>query len=61
MPTTTTLRIVLLDSDTETWCDWCALPCATTITYVVELGERVPSTVRRLTFCEGCDDQAPLR
>ncbi len=61
MPTTTTLRIVLLDTDPDVWCDWCGLPCATTITYVVELGEHLPSAVHRLAYCEGCEDEAPRR
>lgn len=61
MPTTTMLRIVLLDSDTCVWCDWCALPCATTVTYVVEFDERVPSAVHRLAYCEGCEDEVELR
>ena len=61
MPTTTFLRIVLLDSDSDLWCDWCGLPCATTITYVVERADEIPSAVHRLAYCEGCEDEAPLR
>jgi hypothetical protein len=60
MPTTT-LRIVLLDSDTDVWCDWCGLPCATTITYVVEFGDNAPNAVHRLAYCEGCEEEAPRR
>jgi hypothetical protein len=57
MPATTAARIVLLDRETDVWCDWCGLPCATTITYVVEVDGRAPSGVHRLVFCEACDAQ----
>ncbi len=61
MPTTATLLIVLLDSDTNLWCEWCGLSCATTITYVVERGNDTPPGVHRLAYCEGCEDEASLR
>jgi len=61
MPTTTLLRIVLLDSKSDVWCDFCGLPCATTITYVVERGDEIPRALHRLAYCEGCEDEASLR
>jgi hypothetical protein len=62
MPTTiTTLRIVLLKTDTDVWCDLCGLPCATEITYVIEVADRVPAAVRRLAYCDGCEEQADWR
>jgi hypothetical protein len=61
MPTATTLRIVLLDTDGDVWCDWCALPCATVITYVVECDGATPVAVHRLAYCEGCEEEASRR
>lgn len=61
MPTTALLRIVVLDSDSDMYCDFCGLPCATTITYVVEHGDEMPRALHRLAYCEGCENEAPLR
>jgi hypothetical protein len=49
------LRIVVLRTDNEVWCDRCGVPSAVTVTYVVEEAGRVPGAVHRLTYCETCD------
>jgi Pyruvate/2-oxoacid:ferredoxin oxidoreductase delta subunit len=60
MPTVATLRIVL-DTDTDVWCNWCVLPCASVIVYVVERDSGLPLDVHRLAYCAGCERQARLR
>lgn len=61
MPSTTLLRIILLHRDCDVWCEWCGLPCATTITYVIEHGDDMPAAVHRLVYCESCEEGASLR
>lgn len=55
------LRIVLLDCDTDVWCDWCGLSCATLITYVVERVGDLRQEVHRLRYCEGCEAETNWR
>jgi hypothetical protein len=50
------VRIVVVHTETDSWCDVCALPTAVTLTYVVEPRGGVPSGVHRLTYCESCED-----
>jgi hypothetical protein len=56
MQTLVCLRIVVLQIDTEIWCESCGLAAATRITYVTEDGARPPQSVWQLTYCESCED-----
>jgi hypothetical protein len=49
-PSVLSLRIVVLQTDTELWCGICGALSASAITYVVEESEHVPGAVHRLTF-----------
>lgn len=49
------LRIVVLHTETDRWCEVCDAACATTITYVVEEADAAPSAIHRLTSCETCE------
>lgn len=55
MPLLVSLRIVVLCTDIDIWCDVCAVPCAVTIIYAIECRDGVPAGVHRLTYCEVCD------
>jgi hypothetical protein len=57
MPTLACVRIVVLQSDTEIWCEPCRLAAATRITYVAEDGAGPPRSVRQLTYCESCENR----
>lgn len=48
------LRIVILHVETDVWCEVCALPCATTVTYIEEVDDQAPEWVYRLTYCDAC-------
>lgn len=57
MPMSVSLHIVILQIEPDIWCDFCGSPCAITVTYIVERGERAPEAVGRVTYCESCDDR----
>jgi hypothetical protein len=49
------VRIVVLSSEDDAWCELCGLPSATTVTYVLEPAGHAPSGLFRLTYCETCE------
>lgn len=49
------LRIVVLQTEPDIWCDACGTTCATTTTYVVEQAGAVPSDLCLFTSCETCE------
>lgn len=51
------LRIVVLQLDTDVWCDVCGLHCATTVSHVEESGDGTPESVHRLDYCERCEER----
>jgi hypothetical protein len=57
VPTLVCVRIVVLQSDTEIWCEPCGLAAATRITYVAEDGAGPPQSVRQLAYCESCENR----
>lgn len=57
MPTSVSLRIIILQIDLDIWCDFCGLPSAMVITYLIEEHGRLPEVVRRLTCCDSCDEE----
>ncbi|GIL25430.1 hypothetical protein [Actinocatenispora comari] len=57
MATLTQLRIVVLQTKRDLWCDRCVATCAVQIIYVVEESGRVPNAVGGLTYCEVCEQR----
>ncbi len=51
------LRIVVLHTEVDVWCDICAVPSAVTITYVAEEIGNTPGVLHQLTYCETCEDR----
>ncbi len=51
------LRIVVLQTAEDAWCDRCGVPSAVAITYVVEEADRTPSVLYGLSYCECCEDR----
>lgn len=49
------LRIVVLRTQSDVWCDTCGVPSAVTVIYTVEEGDRPPWALHRVTYCEGCE------
>lgn len=49
------IRIIILQRQTGIWCDFCSLPSATSITYVVEPDGDLPRELSTLTTCGGCE------
>ncbi|MGD0936073.1 MAG: hypothetical protein ABR922_16065 [Streptosporangiaceae bacterium] len=38
------------------WCDWCGVPSASTVSYVLEpAAGGAPAALRILTYCEACE------
>jgi hypothetical protein len=50
------LRIVVLQTAADVWCDRCGALSAVNITYVVEEAWGTASLLHRLTYCESCED-----
>jgi hypothetical protein len=56
MQSTLYLRIVILSMEPGAWCDWCGVPSASTVSYVLEPATGgAPAALRILTFCEACE------
>ena len=56
MQSTLYLRIVILSMEPGAWSDWCGVPSASTVGYVLEPATRgAPPTLRILTCCEACE------
>jgi hypothetical protein len=56
MQSTLYLRIVILSMEPGAWCDWCGVPSASTVTYVLEPATGgAPAALRILTYCEACE------
>lgn len=49
------LRIVVLNTEPDIWCDICGAFCATTTTYVVEEPTPALGSVHRFTSCDTCE------
>ncbi len=50
------LRIVILSMEPGAWCDWCGVPSASTVSYVLESATGgAPAALRILTYCEACE------
>ncbi|PXY16997.1 MULTISPECIES: hypothetical protein [Pseudonocardiaceae] len=49
------LRIVVLHTEADVWCEVCDAACAAIVTYVVEEADSPPSAMHRLTWCETCE------
>ena len=50
------LRIVILSVQPGAWCDWCGMPSASTVSYVLEPATGgAPAWLRLLTYCEACE------
>jgi hypothetical protein len=61
MPSDATLRILVLSSQPDVWCEWCGVPSAVLLTCVVENGRDVPVAVSLVAYCEGCEEDANRR
>jgi len=56
MQSTLYLRIVILSMEPGAWCDWCGVPSASTVSYVLEpAAGGAPAALRILTYCEACE------
>ncbi len=56
MQSTLYLRIVILSMEPGACCDWCGVPSASTVSYVVEPATGgAPAALRILTYCEACE------
>lgn len=53
------LRIVVLHTDDDLWCENCQAACATTITYLIEEDRAVPTGIHQVTWCDICDHRIP--
>lgn len=49
------VRIVVLHTESDVWCEPCGAACAVTIAYVLEEAHTTPTAVRQLTWCETCE------
>lgn len=49
------LRIMVLDTDDDLWCEICQAACATATTYLIEEDGAGPTAIHRLTWCDTCD------
>ncbi|GAA3567524.1 hypothetical protein GCM10022222_59350 [Amycolatopsis ultiminotia] len=56
-PVVERLRIVVLHVGRERWCASCGLLSATTICYVLEAFDGVPSGLHRFCYCRTCESQ----
>ena len=56
MQSTLYLRIVILSMEPGAWCDWCGVPSASTVSYVLEPATGgAPAALRILTYCKACE------
>ena len=56
MQSTLYLRIFILSMEPGAWCDWCGVPSASTVSYVLEPATGgAPAALRILTYCEACE------
>ena len=56
MQSTLYLRIVILSMEPGAWCDWCGVPSASTVSYVLEPATGgAPAALGILTYCEACE------
>ena len=56
MQSTLYLRIVILSMEPGAWCDWCGVPSASTVSYVLEPATGgAQAALRILTYCEACE------
>ena len=56
MQSTLYLRIVILSMEPGAWCDWCGVPSASTVSYVLEpAAGGAPAALRILIYCEACE------
>jgi len=45
-----------LSMEPGAWCDWCGVPSASTVSYVLEPATGgAPAALRILTYCEACE------
>ena len=56
MQSTLYLRIVILSMEPGAWCDWCGVPSASTVSYVLEPATGgATAALRILIYCEACE------